>query len=55
MWLEQIPKLKGPLFPAANQCSGGDVEAAAAVNTLSILHHSRCRSGLLFALMELFP
>jgi hypothetical protein len=47
--------LEGPLVPAANQRYGGDAEAALPSTFFSILHHSRSRSGLLFALMRLFP
>jgi hypothetical protein len=47
--------LEDPLFLAANQCYGGDVEAALPSTLLSILHHSMRRSGLLFALMRVFP
>jgi hypothetical protein len=55
MWREQFQFLEGALFPAANQCYGGDSEAALPSTLLSILHHSRRRSGLLFALMRVFP
>jgi hypothetical protein len=55
MWREQFQFLEGPLVPAANQRYGGDSEAALPSTLLSILHHSGRRSGLLFALMRVFP
>jgi len=55
MWREQIPIFRGSSIPRTEFSGVAEMLKQRLPSTLlSILHHSRRRSGLLFALMRVF-